>query len=130
MRETVTELSPDWGELLDVYVLPSGHWAGLFRMDGQLFARTADDCVLFNPYVQGPKIRCLAPRKVVRSFTAPTRSRCLMTGCSSSINVAGRMPSWPGCLERNRLSWDITLAHCEVCRAVDSFPLVRAVSPS
>lgn len=65
IRETVTNLDPIWGELLDVDVLPSGHWAGLFRMDGQLFVRTADDCVLFNPYVQGPEIRCLAPRKVV-----------------------------------------------------------------
>jgi hypothetical protein len=71
MRETVTNLNPDWGELVDVDVLPSGQWAGLFNAGGQAwpggprFIRTPDDCVPFDPLVSIPMVRCLDSRALV-----------------------------------------------------------------
>ncbi len=65
IRETVTNLDPGWGELLDVDVLPSRFWAGVFRADSQMFVRTADDCMPLAASVRFPLIRCLAPGRVV-----------------------------------------------------------------
>jgi hypothetical protein len=65
MRETITNLNPDWGALIDVDVLPSDQWAGLFQADSQMFVRTLNDCVPFDPYVGFPIVRCLASRAVV-----------------------------------------------------------------
>src|SRR6476619_4013307 len=65
IRETATNLPPEWGELVDVDVLDSGHWAGLFRLDADLFVRTAHACRVVPGPVRFPLIRCLDEERVV-----------------------------------------------------------------
>src|SRR4051812_32751446 len=65
IRETATNLPSEWGELVDVDVLNSGHWAGLFRLDADLFVRTAHACTVVPSLVRFPLIRCLDEERVV-----------------------------------------------------------------
>jgi len=72
MRETFTALDPEWGTLLDVDVLASGDWAGVFLERERLFVRTAAVKQLIPQTVRFPMIRCISPGRVV---LANTRSR-------------------------------------------------------
>jgi len=64
IRETATSLDPGWGELVDIDVLESGEWAGLFRMDQRLCIRTPHHCVDVPHAIDFPLIRWLDPRRV------------------------------------------------------------------
>lgn len=65
IHETAKHLDPGWGELLDVDVLRSGYWAGIFRASAQLFVRDSSHCIPISFPIESPLIRCLEPGKVV-----------------------------------------------------------------
>lgn len=65
IHEAVTNLDPGWGDLLDVDVLLSGYWAGIFRADEQLSVRDSNRSVPVPFSIEYPMIRCLEPERVV-----------------------------------------------------------------
>src|SRR5213593_4645291 len=88
MQETVTSFDPGWGELLDLDVLDSGYWAGVFR-DGQyLFVRTPTCRSAAPSRVRFPLIRCLEPGRIVLVDTRTQRDQA---------------NAWVLCPERNEI---------------------------
>jgi hypothetical protein len=65
MRETVTELDPGWGELLDVDVSESGEWVGVFRDGERLFLRTTAGVGKAPGGIRVPLVRWLDRDRVV-----------------------------------------------------------------
>jgi hypothetical protein len=59
IREAATELDPGWGELLDVDVLESGDWIGLFRSENALYVRTPRRSMPAPLGIRFPLIRAL-----------------------------------------------------------------------
>ena len=75
MRETVTEFDPGWGELLDLDVLESGDWAGLFRNGDRLCVRTATSTSTAPGGIRFPLIRCLEPGRIALVDTRTEKDR-------------------------------------------------------
>ncbi len=75
IHERVTNFDPGWGELVDVDVLPSGEWAGVFRNSGQLFVRTADACAVAPANARFPLVRCLESGRYVLVDTRAENGR-------------------------------------------------------
>src|SRR4030095_533159 len=65
LRETVTEFDPGWGELLDVDVLESDDWAGVFLEGERLVVRTPTRTSAAPGGIRAPLIRCLEPGRTV-----------------------------------------------------------------
>ena len=75
IRETATSLDPGWGELIDVDVLESGEWTGVFRSQEALFIRTARTCVPAPGGIRFPMIRSLDPERCVLLDARTQRGR-------------------------------------------------------
>lgn len=75
IRETATNLDPAWGELVDVDVLESGEWTGLFRSGEGLFVRTARTCVPAPSGIRFPLIRSVDPDRCVVVDTRTQKGR-------------------------------------------------------
>jgi hypothetical protein len=75
IRETATNFDPAWGELLDVDVLDSGDWAGLFRTGEGLFIRTVKRCIPAPNGTRFPLIRSLDPDRCVLVDTRTQEGR-------------------------------------------------------
>jgi hypothetical protein len=83
IHETLTNLDPDWGELLDIDVLLSGYWAGIFRGSGQLFVRDSCHSIPVPLSIEFALIRCLEPGRVV--LVNPRTQLERMNACVLSI---------------------------------------------
>src|SRR4030095_5007458 len=75
IRETVTSFDPGWGELIDLDVLDSGDWAGVFRDGPNLFVRTATSKSVAPDGIRFPIIRCLEPGRIALVDTRTQEGR-------------------------------------------------------
>ena len=75
IRETVTSFDPGWGELIDLDVLDSGDWAGVFRDGLNLFVRTARSKSAAPDGIRFPLIRCLEPGRIALVDTRTQEDR-------------------------------------------------------
>src|SRR4029434_2874394 len=75
IRETVTSFDPGWGELIDLDVLDSGDWAGVFRDGPNLFVRTATSKSVAPDGIRFPIIRCLEPGRIALVDTRTLEGR-------------------------------------------------------
>src|SRR5213594_49459 len=75
IRETVTSFDPGWGELIDLDVLDSGDWAGVFRDGSNLFVRTAKNKSVAPDGIRFPIIRCLEPGRIALIDTRTQEDR-------------------------------------------------------
>lgn len=75
IHETATNLDPGWGQLIDVDVLNSGEWTGLFRNGEQLTIRTAQTSMPAPAGIRFPLIRSLDPERCVLVDTRTQKGR-------------------------------------------------------
>ena len=75
MRETVTELDPGWGELVDVDALGSADWVGVFRQGERLFVGTAAGIGKAPSGIRFPLVRWLEPGRLVIVDTRTEKGR-------------------------------------------------------
>jgi len=86
--ETVVKLDPTLGRLLDVDVLPSGKWAGVFGSPESLSVRFGDYVRLFPHLVRYPIVRCIDKTRLIladSNCADKNHSAWIIDACSGEI---------------------------------------------
>jgi hypothetical protein len=94
IQETATNLDPSWGELVDLDLVESTEWVGVFRTSDGLAIRTPTACVQAPAGIRYPLIRRLDDSRCVLVDTRTARGR--VNGWVISPRTNETLPFFPG----------------------------------